>query len=121
MTEGLKPAPLSTTPEAVAAVVVDAVAHPQGAGVGARAAAVRDERAAARPDADLPPPADLTGALPGGHGLVVGHGGGAAHPRFNVGGVQTSCTPSGSATVTRKEKVNAAPSTMVTYSSGETR
>ena len=34
-------------------------AHPQGAGVGARAAAVRDERAAARAPADLPSPADL--------------------------------------------------------------
>jgi NAD(P)-dependent dehydrogenase (short-subunit alcohol dehydrogenase family) len=36
-------------------------AHPQGAGVGARAAAVRDERAAARARADLPPPAYLNG------------------------------------------------------------
>ena len=82
MTEGLKPAPLSTTPGGGRGGGGRRRAHPQGAGVGARAAAVRDERAAARPAPDLPPPAYLTRhdhhrplvAAPGGRGHPVGSG-----------------------------------------------
>ena len=59
MTEGLKPAPLSTTPEAVAAVVVDAVrTHKELVWA---PAPLRFVMSALRhvPAADLPPPADL--------------------------------------------------------------
>ena len=45
--------------QAVADVVVDAVRNRQGAGLGARADAVRDERAAPRAPPDLPQAADL--------------------------------------------------------------
>ena len=60
MTEGMKPAPLSTTPEAVAAAVVDAVRNRREQVWVAGAAARGDERAAAPAPPGVPPPAGLS-------------------------------------------------------------
>ncbi len=69
MTEGLDPAPLATTPDAVADAVVDGRAQWQGADLGARLDASRHVRASAPAPARLSPSTGL-GPVDGASGLL---------------------------------------------------